>query len=103
MSSRKARSADQVGMPSAVTQLSQAPQSATTAFHPEQTYERLPPHLAERLHSSDGETARNDRPGREAAALGREGDGGLQVRNTSELTRRRPVASAATEPQAAIA
>ena len=37
-----------------------------------QTFEQLPPHLAERLHSSDGETAWNDRLGRNAAAsLGR--------------------------------
>src|SRR6266851_4386937 len=37
-----------------------------TALHPRQTSEQLPPHLAERLHSSDGKMTSNDRHGRRA-------------------------------------
>ena len=37
-----------------------------TAPHPQQTSQQLPPHLSERLHSSVGEVAWNDRVGREA-------------------------------------
>ena len=37
-----------------------------SAFHPQQKSEWLPPHVAERLHSGDGEAARNDRHGRRA-------------------------------------
>src|SRR5664279_754339 len=42
-----------------------------TAFHPQLTSDQLPPHLAERLHSSDDEAAWNDRDGREAAVATR--------------------------------
>ena len=35
-------------------------------IHPQQTSGRLPPHLSERLHSSDDEAPWNDRHGRKA-------------------------------------
>ena len=38
----------------------------TTAIHPQQTSDQLPPHLGERLHSSNGRDAGNDRLGRGA-------------------------------------
>jgi hypothetical protein len=38
-----------------------------TDFHPQQTSEQLPPYLAERLHSSDGDAAWSDRHGRDSA------------------------------------
>ena len=41
--------------------------SGQAESHPQQTSDQLPPHLAERLHSSDDEAAWNDRDGREAA------------------------------------
>src|SRR5450631_2755203 len=37
------------------------------AFHPQLTSDQLPPHLAERLHSSDDEATWNDRDRREPA------------------------------------
>src|SRR5580658_4634663 len=39
----------------------------TTVSHPQQTSEQLPPHLNERLQSSYGEAAWNDRHGRNPA------------------------------------
>jgi hypothetical protein len=45
-----------------------------TAPHPQQTSEQLPPHLGERLQSSDGEAAWNDRHGR-VLAVGAPWDG----------------------------
>jgi hypothetical protein len=36
----------------------------------QQVFEQLPPRLAERLHSSDGEVARKDRLGRKMAKSG---------------------------------
>ena len=45
-----------------------------TAFHPQQTSEQLPPHLSERLHSSDDEMAWNDRLGRDPAVRGLEAE-----------------------------
>jgi hypothetical protein len=41
--------------------------SGTAGIHPQQTSGRLPPHLSERLHSSDDEAPWNDRHGRDPA------------------------------------
>ena len=48
---------------------------------PQQTSEQLPPHLGERLHSSDGEATSNDRHGRSPAKP-------IMARSSSTLTPR---------------
>jgi hypothetical protein len=49
--------------------------SGTAGIHPQQTSGRLPPHLSERLHSSDDEAPWNDRHGRKATGACRNRNG----------------------------